>query len=383
MSDVSFDLDELLDEARAASGLSDFGSDDFRVGLEKLLETYDHNGFDEDARRHNRGRLLGLLSERLRIEDAWARHPEIRDVQIDAPMYLTGLPRTGTSALLNLLSQDPAMRPMELWEGMNPSPLPGNPAKEDDPRYLGIKAFTDQLYDENPDFARIHHTSADTAEECIHLLNHTFQDVQFGIEVLMEPYGSWFREQDHRASYLYYADILRMLQWCRPGERFLLKTPAHLWALDILVDIFPDCSIVITHRDPVECVGSYASMMESLMTGRSFDRRDLGPTVMEYLAAKLEYSQRCRAGIEPSRIIDIGFTDLVADPVGAVQRIYGHFGIPMTPELEQAFADYTAAHPQGEHGTHDYRLDEYGLSEQQILDRFAFYTERFPAAEHR
>lgn len=377
MSGASLDVSGLLEEARQGTGLADFGADDFREGLGVLLETYETNGFDTDACRRLRGRVLGLLMERLRIEDAWRTHPEIRDVTIEAPMYLTGLPRTGTSALLNLLAQDPAARPMQLWEGLNPSPLPGNPPQEDDPRFVAMRDFMDRMYEENPDFDRIHHTSADTPEECIHLLNHTFQDVQFGMEVLMQPYGAWFEAQDHRPSYLYYADLLRMLQWQRPGDRFLLKTPAHLWALDILVDMFPDCSIVVTHRDPVECVASYSSMMEALMKGRAFERRDLGPVVMEYLARKMEHSMACRESIDPARIVDIRFDDIVAAPVGAVRSIYDHFRLPMPAVLEAAFGDHAAAHPQGEHGTHDYELETYGLTEGRIRDRFATYTERF------
>ena len=370
---VSFDLEELLEDARQSADLSDFGCDDFREGLQVLLDTYDHSGYTEDGRRQCRGRLLGLLTERLRIEDAWKQHPEIRDVPIVAPVFLTGLPRTGTSALLNLLSGDPAMRPMELWEGMNPSPLPGNPPKTEDPRYVGIKEFLDHMYGENPDFDAIHHTTADTPEECVHLLNHTFADVQFGVEVLMEPYGSWFQAQDHRSSYAYYADILRMLQWQRPGERFLLKTPAHLWALDVLVELFPDCSIIITHRDPLECVASYTSMMEALMAGRSFDRRELGPTVMEYLAAKMDRAMACREQIDPARILDVEYTDFISEPVATVRSIYGHFGLPVDGDLEQAWEAHVAAHPQGEHGEHEYSLEDYGLTESQIRDRFATY----------
>ncbi len=376
-SAVSFDVEELLDEARQSAGLSDFGPDDFRKGLQVLLETYDRNGYSEDGRRQCRGRLLGLLSERLRIEDAWKQHPEIREVPIVAPMFLTGLPRTGTSALLNLLSQDPAMRPMELWEGMNPSPLPGNPPKTEDPRYVGIKEFLDHMYGENPDFDAIHHTTADTPEECVHLLNHTFADVQFGVEVLMEPYASWFQSQDHRASYEYYSDILRMLHWQRPGERFLLKTPAHLWALDVLVEMFPDCSIIITHRDPLQCVASYASMMDALMAGRSFDRQELGPVVLEYLAAKMDHALACRDQIDPARILDVEYTDFIAEPAATARSIYGHFGIRVTDDLEAAWAAHVTAHPQGEHGEHEYSLAEYGLTESQVLNRFTAYLERF------
>lgn len=377
MSEAAFDVNTLLAEAQAATGLSDFGGDDFKPGLQKLIDTYTNNGFDERGIKRNRKRLVKLLQVRLKMEAAWQQHPEIRDVNIKAPMFLTGLPRTGTSALLNLLSQDSAARPLKLWEGMSPDPLPGNPAEQDDPRYQQLKAFYEEAHKKNPNFDKIHFTSADTPEECIHLLNHTFQDVQFGVETMMEPYGSWFQQQDHLPSYRYYADILRMLQWQRPGERWLLKTPAHLWALDCLVALFPDCSIVITHRNPLECVTSYASMMESMLIGREFDRKQFGAVVMEYLARKVEASLRQREKIDPARIIDVQFNDFIADGVGTVKRIYQHFQMPMSAAAEQNFQCYADAHPMGKHGKHDYRLEEYGLSEQQIRARFAFYIERF------
>jgi hypothetical protein len=377
MSGVAFDLPTLLAEASAATGLDDFGSDDFHEGLQKLIETYTTSGFDERGVKRNRKRLVKLLQVRLKIEAAWKAHPEIREVPIKAPMLLTGLPRTGTSALLNLLSQDPAARPLKLWEGMSPDPLPGNHVEAEDPRYIGMKQFYDEAHKKNPDFDKIHYTTADTPEECIHLLNHTFQDVQFGVETMMEPYGTWFQQQDHMPSYRYYADILRMLQWQRPGERWLLKSPAHLWALDCLTTLFPDCSIIITHRNPLECVTSYASMMESMLIGRDFDRKAFGPVVMEYLARKVESSLRQRENISAERIIDLQFNDFIADGVGTVRRIYQHFNIAMTAEAENRFQQYADAHPMGKHGKHDYKLEEYGLTEQQILDRFAFYIERF------
>ena len=352
MSEAAFDLPTLLAEASAAAGLDDFGPDDFREGLQKLIETYTTNGFDERGVKRNRKRLVKLLQVRLRMEAAWKKHPEIRDVQIKSPMLLTGLPRTGTSALLNLLSQDPAARPLKLWEGMSPDPLPGNPPECEDPRYVQLKAFYEEAHKKNP-------------------------DVQFGVETMMEPYGSWFQRQDHMPSYRYYADILRMLQWQRPGERWLLKTPGHLWALDCLVKLFPDCSIIITHRNPLECVTSYASMMESMLIGRDFDRKQFGPVVMEYLARKMESSLRQRESISPDRMIDLQFNDFIADGVGTVRRIYQHFNIVMTADTERRFQQYAAEHLMGKHGKHDYRLEEYGLTEQQILDRFAFYIKRF------
>ena len=245
MTASPFDLATLLQEATEKTQLTDFGPDDFREGLSVLLETYQQNNFTEKGQKRLRRRVLDLLCARLRIEAGFKNHPAIRDETIQAPLFLTGLPRTGTSALLNLLSCDSVSRPLYLWEGFNPDPLPGNPAKNDDPRYQGMRAYYDKM-NQDPEFKKIHATSPDTPEECIHLLNHTFQDVQYGFETMLEPYGSWFQQQDLATSYDYYGDILKMLQWQRPGERWLLKTPAHLWALDHLVRLFPDCKIIIT-----------------------------------------------------------------------------------------------------------------------------------------
>jgi hypothetical protein len=241
-----------------------------------------------------------------------------------------------------------------------------------------MKSFFDNM---DPEFKKIHSTSADTPEECIHLLNHTFCDVQYGIETMMEPYGSWFMEQDLHNSYAYYADILRMLQWQRPGERWLLKTPGHLLALDILDELFPDCCIVITHRDPLECVTSYASMMAAMMTHRdNFDPTQLGPVVMEYLARKMERALKARESFAPGRVIDIMFDDFVNDPLATAKSIHTSFDLPLDEHASQLMADYAEQHPMGKHGKHEYQLAEYGLTEKMILERFAFYLERFSFA---
>ena len=292
-------------------------------------------------------------------------------------MYLTGLPRTGTSALLNLLANDPDARPLKLWEGMNPSPCENFQHGMIDPRYAVMKAWQEEQEKKNPEFSKIHHTTADTPEECIHLLNHTFEDVQFGVEVLMEPYGSWFQQQDLRPSYHYYADLLRMLQWQRPGKRWLLKTPGHLWALDILTEMFPDACLVITHRNPVEAVTSYASMMAAMLSERIFDKKQFGSVVMEYLARKVESSLHQRDNMDDSRILDLQFNDFINDPVTLVHRIYDYYQLPISSSTEKAFADYATAHPMGKHGKHEYNFEEFGLSEKQIIDRFGFYIERF------
>ena len=377
MSDISLDIDSVLNEAREKTGLNDFGQDDFIEGLRVLLETYDNNGYSEKGRKRNCRRVVDLLAARLRIEQAFKDYPQIREEEIRQPMYLTGLPRTGTSALLNLLANDPAARPLKLWEGLMPDPCENFRHGIEDPRYRMMKDWQDEQNRKNPDFSKIHHTTADTPEECIHLLNHTFRDVQFGVETMMEPYGSWFQQQDLRPSYHYYADLLRMLQWQRPGDRWLLKSPCHLWALDIIDEMFPDACMIITHRNPLEAVSSYSSMMAAMMKEREFDTRELGRVVMEYLAKKVESSLKQREHIDSARILDLQFNDFVADSVGFVHGIYDYFKLPMSTTAEKQIAQYAADHPMGKHGKHEYDLEQFGLSEKQVLERFAFYIERF------
>jgi hypothetical protein len=372
-------LESLLDEARAQAGLDDFGDPRFREGLGVLLETYETTAnLSPAGRKRTRRRLVQLLATRLRVEAAWKRHPEVRGIPLRGPVYLTGLPRTGTSALFNLLGADPHHRPLLLWEGLFPDPLEGLPPGTPDPRREALRTLNERDRAKNPDFDKVHYVTVDMPEECVLLTAHTFCDAQMGIEPLMEPYASWFQRQDLRPAYRYYTDLLRLLQWQRPGERWLLKSPAHLWALDVLVETFPDACILWTHRDPLEMMGSYCSMMAMLMAIRaSFDPKELGPTVLEYLARSLERGLAARDRLEARRVLDVDFRAFVADPLGSVRGVYDHFGLERTPEVEAALAAWAREHPQGKHGAHRYSLEEYGLSAEAVRERLGFYLERF------
>lgn len=378
------DLNEesLLAQAREQTGLTDFGDERFRCGLRVLLETYEGEArLSEGGRKRTRRRLVQLLGTRLRVEAAWKRHPEIRDVEIRRPVYVTGLPRSGTSALFNLLAEDPRHRPLLLWEGLFPDPLEGLEPGRTDPRLEAVRAINERDRKRNPDFDKIHYVTAEMPEECVMLQAHTFCDVQLGIEVLMEPYASWFQKQDLRPAYRYYADLLRMLQWQRPGERWLLKSPAHLWALDVLVELFPDAGIVWTHRDPLETIPSYCSMMAMLMSVReAFDPKELGPTVLEYLARKVERGLEARERTDPSRFVDVDYRAFVADPVVTARGVYGAFDLDVPPGTEAALEGYARSHAKGRHGDHTYSLEAYGLDEARVRERLAGYLERFDLA---
>jgi hypothetical protein len=374
-----FDNAPLLSAARTATGLENFGDPPFEEGLAALCQMLDTTaGLDERGRRSNWKRLVRLLATRLRVEAAFGAHPEIREREIRRPMFLTGLPRTGTSATFNLLGQDPAARPLLLWEGTFPEPLDGLPEGAEDPRHKAMKETFAKLRERNPDFTRIHFADADTPEECVIPMAITFENVQQGIEVLMEPYASFFRDADLRPQYVYYRDLLKMVDWQRPGERWLLKSPAHLWALDAIVETFPDCCIVLTHRDPLEAIASYCSMMETLLESQGFSPQpDLGKTVLDFCATSLERGYSVRDQSDPRRFIDIRFADFVDDSMSVIHKIYNHFELGLDSSAESSMADYLAANPKGKHGAHEYDLGRYGLTQADIQARLGWYIDRF------
>ena len=381
MADPDWSEAALLAEARAAAQLDDFGDESFRAGLRALLDTYQRNPFSEKGRRRNRRRLVGLLATRLKLEDAWRRHPEVLARPVKSPVVLTGLPRSATSALFNLLGEDPAARPLRLWETQCPEPLEGAAPFASDPRREAIDAYYAQGREKNPEWTKIHFTSADTPEECVLLHAYAMHGVQLGIEIMLEPYASWYQSQasDLRPLYAYQKKLMQLLDWQRPGERWLLKAPAHLWGLDALAATFPDVAIVWTHRDPVACIASGCSMTAALMTTLvGLDKKWLGPVVMEFYARSLDHGLAAREKMDARRVVDVSHDEFVSDAVGVAKRIYAHFGLPLTPAALAAFEAHAAANPRAKHGKHEYELEEFGLSEERVRERFRGYRARFP-----
>ena len=378
MSDIRFDLAEILEESRKATGLDDFGPGDIRPGLEALAATYETGGFNERGRKRNRRRLVQLLSTRLKMQAAFDAHPEILERPIPKPMVLTGMPRSGTSALFNLLACDPAARPLLLWETQFPDPLEGLEDGQSDPRRDALEAHYAKSREANPEFTKIHYAAADNPEECVLVHAYSFHGVQMGVEIMREPYASWYRQQDLGEMYTYYKKTLQLLDWQRPGERWLLKAPAHLWGIDPLIDAFPDVSIVWSHRNPLMCTASICSMTWTMLDPvAETPKHELGPVVMDFYATSLERGLAMRAEHDPRRFVDVTHDDFVDDSLGVAERIYQHFGMPIRAEAHQAFEQQVADNPQGKHGTHEYSLEEYGLDPDQVRERFAAYIERF------
>ncbi len=377
----SLDEAELIAAAKQATGLENFGGEDFRPGLRALIETYQGYAFSEKGRKRNRRRLISLLSTRLQLEAQWKRHPELLDRPVKQPLVLTGLPRSGTSALFNLLAEDPLSRPIRLWETQFPYPPEGwteDRRGQPDPRRDAMEAYYAQGREKNPDFTRIHFASADTPEECVLIQAYSLAGVQLGTEVMMEPYGSWFRAQDQQPVYELERRILQLLDWQRPGERWLLKSPAHMWGIDALVRTFPDVGIVWGHRTPLRAIASMCSMTRTLMKTRlDLEPRKLGPLVMDFYATSLDRGLAARERLDRARFIDVTHDDFVSDSMGTVERIYRHFGLDLGGEARAAMEARVTSHPKDQHGRHDYGLVEFGLTVEEVEERFAPYVERF------
>jgi hypothetical protein len=375
---IAFDANEMLEEARTNAGLSNFGSDSFREPLEALVRTYDANHTTLKGRKKAYRRVIGLLATRLRIEEALRVHPEIKQRPVRSPMVLTGMPRSGTSALFNLLGADPDARPLLLWETQFPDPVEGLEPGAKDPRHAAIEAYYEQSRETNPEFTKIHFASADTPEECVLLHAFTLNGVHHGTEVMLEPYASWYRDQDLGEMYSYYKILLQMLDWQRPGERWLLKAPAHMWAIDKLIDTFPDVSVVWSHRNPLACTASICSMTHLLMEDQvDMPKEVLGPIVMDFYATSLERGLAVRDQSDPARFIDVNHDDFVEDSLGTVGRIYEHFGLPIGDDAAASLKAHIEANPKGRHGKHEYNLDDWGLTADDVAKRFEPDVARF------
>jgi hypothetical protein len=367
----TFDEADLLAEARAEAGLADLGAEPL-PGLRVLVSTYCQNPYSERGRARNRRQLVRLLVTRLRVLDALRQHPEIRARAIRSPWFLTGLPRSGTSALFNLLAADPSARALLNWEARLPEPLEGHPPGAPDPRRAALAASYERGRPEHSEFAAMHYTSVDTPEECVLLMGSSFHGVQTGVEVLLEPYASWYRAQPLGELYAYYADLLRLLDWQRPGERWLLKSPAHLWGIRELLATFPDARIVWSHRDPVSSIASMCSMTHLLMRAwLEVDPRTLGARVLDFYATSLERGLAARAVCDPARFVDVHHDEIAGDPLAVAERVYAGCGRPLAGAARDAIAHHARAHPKGLHGEHDYRLEDYGITRDEVERRFA------------
>jgi hypothetical protein len=376
-----FSVDSLLERARKASGgLDDLGDPSCLDGLRVLVDAYEReSNLNPFGRMMIRGELSGILASRLSVVAAWKRDPAVLRGRIERPIFVLGLPRTGTTALHDLIAQDPANQALDYWLASAPGPRPPAEAVASDPRFARAKQFLRITYYLDPSLRAIHNLTPEGPDECRHLLQESFTDDTFDSNATIPSYTAWYASRDMRASYAHHRDVLKLVQSSCPERRWVLKYPAHMAHLHVLLETYPDAHIVFTHRDPAQVLPSLCSLVGNWrgIYEDDVDRRALGSWQLEMWAKRLQHAIDVRRGSDPARFYDLHFRDLLGDPVATVKRMYAHFGIELSPEREARLRAWQRDHPRGQFGEHRYRADEYGLSKPRIWDRFAGYLQHF------
>jgi hypothetical protein len=383
---VTYDAEAMIAEAKRQTGFDDFGDLPFREGLGVLIETFDRHVQDPEGRKRCHDRLVMLLATRLKCENAFKTIPEIAEQEIKAPIFVTGLPRSGTSALLNLLVSAPDNRGLLQWEVQFPDPWPDSKPGQQDPRYPYLVKALEQT--RNSEFAKIHYIDADTPEECVLLHAYAFDGVQLGFEIMLEPYRSWLLQRDLEPLYAYQKKQMQMLNWRNPGKQWMLKAPAHMWGINAILKVFPDARFIWCHRDPQLVVPSINSMNKVVMGMYAgdlshLDAAEVGQAVMEWYAMSLERGLAQRATLPAELFVDCSQREFVDAPMAVVEKVYRAFNLPLSTESRAAMQAHVDANPKGKHGKHEYNLAEFGLTREMIEKRFAFYTtnKRWPISD--
>jgi hypothetical protein len=388
VDDTGFDADRLVESASSATGLSELGEPTWREGLERLLD--DLAG---PARLNDLGRtiveteLVTYLSNRMEILAWRTAHPEVAGGEVVRPVVIVGQPRTGTTILYDLLAQDPANRAPLTWEVDRPCPPPTTATYDSDPRIdeaEAVAAMPDLII---PGFTDFHPLGARLAQECVRMTGAEFRSMIFPTQYDVPDYDRWLlHEADMAPAYRWHRIYLQHLQSGHAGERWLLKSPAHLWSLGALLDEYPDALVVQTHRDPVRVIASISALV-ALLRSMASDHSTVARAAAQYaedILVGLERSVDARRDgtIPPDQVVDVQFHEFVADPLGAIGDIYDALGIGLTADAESRMRAFLATHPgDGGGGGSRYTFADTGLDADALRERGREYQEYFDVPE--
>jgi hypothetical protein len=379
-----FDPEALIDQAREWAGSDDFGTDldeneTWRDGLGRLCD-----GFMADARLNDLGveiaalDVVRALKNRLQVVDWRKSHPEIAEEKIERPIFIVGQPRTGTTILFDLLAQDPSLRPPLTWEVDAPLPVPRPETYETDPRIAETQASLEMSEHIIPGFMSWHPMGAQVGQECVRITASQFCSMIFSVQYRLPSYYKWLLyEADHRQAYRFHRIFLQHLQSGVSGQ-WLLKSPAHLWTLDALLETYPDAVIVQTHRDPLKVIASVSALTNHLrrMASDQTSIADCAVQSCEEIVVGLQRGMTLRDSIPPGQVIDVQFADFMRDPFATIRSLYGRLDRELTPHAEYRMREHLAAHP-GDGGGGRYSWADTGLDAEQLREQVGAYQQRY------
>jgi Ni/Co efflux regulator RcnB len=368
--------EDLHASATRITGLADFGADGYRDGLDVLLGSCAREAsLTELGTKVFRAFLRGALVARLLSEAGWARYPEHAGVGIERPIFVTGLPRTGTTALHRLLTADPAHQGLELWLTEVPQPRPPRETWQDDPGFCRIQAAYERHHISHPEFLGLHYMAADQVEECWQLLRQSMRSVSYECLAHLPGYSAWLAGQDWTAAYRRHRRNLQLIGLPDRGRRWVLKNPSHLFALDALLRVYPDALVIQTHRDPRTAIASVCSLAAQASAGWSpaFTGEVIGRGQLELWARGLERFTAERTRHDPAQFFDVDYAEFTADPVHAVEAVYAHFGLALSGTARAAMLALRAhSAPAAVGPAHRYALSDFGLTDGEVDERFGF-----------
>ncbi|KEQ16384.1 sulfotransferase family protein [Endozoicomonas numazuensis] len=388
---VELSCESILAEAMEKTGLDDFGSEDFLERLDLLVDEWNNDsGLRQIGRMSLRNKLVQHASSRLLIHDVLKKHPEIHDIKIEKPIIVAGLPRSGTTHLLNLMASDQRFRALPLWESYEPIPLPGESPLPDgtDPRYQRCSDTWEMMKQVTPHLAAMHPMNPEHIHEELELMGPDFASYNYEWLNQSPRWREHYYETDQTPHYEYMKTVLKILIWQQRDTdtptRWVLKCPQHLEQLPVLLKVFPDATIAVTHRDPVSVIQSTVTM---LAYGQRMSRKSVNTGgLIDYWPDRIEHLLRAcakdRVQLPDDQSIDVPFHEFMADDLGMVEKIYSKAGLEMTTEARQQLQDYIDTHPRGREGQVVYDLEgDFGISRQVLSQRFNFYFDQFPVKQ--
>ncbi len=380
---MSFDADELRRAAALLANQPEFGPDPFAENLSRLLAALAEGGtLTPSGLEITRAELTGYLRNRLDVQ-RWLREvPEIESQTVEKPIFFMGLPRSGTTFLLNLFDHDPRLRLLRVWEGREPTPPPALDPASVARRIEAARLFLGQWQGDVEGFDALHMLDADGPDECTMLLAIAFAQAGFPNYLNVPGWFAWMVESlDFEAANRLHKQQLQILQWQAPARRWALKFPNHVLAIPAIRRVYPDASFVFTHRDPDTALASLCSLTHEFRSARCDpnEREPIGEEMSAFVAKHVERILEDRASgvLGGCAVVDVDYYRMVADPVAVSEEIYRGLGMSMSPEVEARLERFSRANPKGKRGAHQYAAADFGLDPRRTESVFSAYRTRF------
>jgi hypothetical protein len=366
----------LLESAVEATGLEDFGPDGYQVGLQRTLDAFACAPITPEARLAAEAHLVADLANRLRIEQWYKERPAVAGLQIEGPILVCGLPRTGTTAAVGMMALDARFRCLRTWEAIKPIPPPRSAEEKSDARVLSARAAA-KTYGKRSQ----HIHDPDGPEEDLALLAGLDMHAYHGRYPMPQSFLDWWMDEDFHSTYAYHRRVLKVLQSERPPNLWLLKAPPHLFKLEAFAAEYPQARFVMTHRDPAKVIPSVSSLHFTLHSEHcvpgSLNKLTYGPALLGFWKEGMRRALEARRRIGEHRFIDVWNDEVAARPVDTFCKLYEQLNFELPPELSSKLEEYNRRNAPQVFGEHRYSAEEYGLTTPQIRSGFEEYIERF------